>query len=291
MNQPESLNATETASAPGERLRRSREARQLTIEEVAARLRLSVAKIEALERGEVGDIVAPVFVAGYLRAYARLLGLQAEEIIAEFESLAGMAPPSIDPSSVTSANGHGAFRAELPAGFSLSGDKSWRAALRWSVVGLVLIAVVGAWWQIREGKREMPPAIVAETPEAPSVAPTLEDVAAQPAEAGAVIEEPTATVEPRAPEPQAPHSQLALTLMEESWVEVIDAQGNRLMLELARAGQTRTLTGVAPFEVMLGYVPGVLLDYNGLPYDLSRYKKRRTAKFTVGAAGDRMNIE
>lgn len=291
MNQPDSLTAT-AAPAPGERLRQAREAHNLTREDVAARLRLSAAKIEALERGDVAGSVAPVFLAGYLRAYARLVGLAPEEIIGEFESLTEMAAPSIDPSAVTSANGHGTFRAELPAGFSLAGGKTWRAAWRWSLVGLVLIAVAGAWWQIREGKQEAP-ASVAGILDVPPVAAMTEAVASRQAEiVEAAAEAPAVPGEAPAPrEPLAPRVQLALTLVDESWVEIVDAQGNRLMHELARAGQTHTLTGVAPFEVMLGFVAGVQMEYNGAPYDLSRFQKRRTAKFTVGAAGDRMNTD
>lgn len=287
MNQAEALQSGETLLAPGERLRQAREARNLTIEDVATHLRLSVAKIEAMERGEVADIVAPVYLAGYLRAYARMVELAPEEIVGEFESLAKWAPPVIEPVPTQA----GKFRSEWPAGFAMTKNGSWRAVMLWGVVGLVLIAMAAAWWQLREGARETPAMSVAEVPLLPPLEPSLQGDSEQPA--AAIVEEPSVSIESTAPdqEPLAPRAQLVVTLADESWVEIVDAQGNRLMHELASAGQTHTLTGVAPFEVMLGFASGVKLYYNGAPYDLSRFKNRRTARFTLGASGDRMSSD
>lgn len=286
MSQPESMATTETHPAPGERLRLAREARELSCGDVAERLHLSVAKIEALEQGEVADTVAPVFLAGYLRAYARLVDLDAEEIIDEFASLAEWTPSSLDAVTVQPAKAYGKFSSELPVGFSLAGGRRWRTVLRWAVVGLVVIAIGGAWWQLRPGKQETASETGATSALGiPSVtqSPVMETIGDQPATSS----------EARTPphEPLAPRSQLILTLVEDSWVEIIDAQGNRLMHDLGRAGETFTLTGVAPFDIMLGYAPGVKLQYNGAPYDLSRFQGRRTARFSVGASGDRMNMD
>jgi len=81
-------------------------------------------------------------------------------------------------------------------------------------------------------------------------------------------------------------SELALVFNGDSWVEVTDSRGERLVYRLAKAGMSRTVTGVAPFRVQLGYVPGVEIFYNGVPYDLSRFTGRRSAQFNVGDADD-----
>ena len=69
---------------PGIQLRKAREACELSVGDVASHLKLSAEIIESLERGEVESIAAPVFVAGYLRSYARLVNLSGDEIIADF---------------------------------------------------------------------------------------------------------------------------------------------------------------------------------------------------------------
>jgi cytoskeleton protein RodZ len=271
--------------SPGERLRLAREERGLRREEVAAQLHLSVAKIEALERGEVANIVAPVFLAGYLRAYARMVDLPADEIVGAFETLSELTPPSIDPTRAPAASSYGRLGAGLPKGFSLARRGTWFGLLRWGLVGVVLVAIAGVLWQMRSHNQEAAVAEVAKTIAVPPVSESATDEGTGAAEA--VTEVATVSTPPKVP--LAPRARLFLSLSADCWVEIRDAQGNRLMHQLAKAGEEHDLTGVAPFEVMLGYAPGVRMEYNGEPYDLSRYQGRRTVRFTVGASGDRMN--
>ena len=72
---------------PGEKLQQAREARQLSVADVSANLKLSAEKIRALEEGEVEGLAAPVFIAGYLRAYAKLLELPEDEVLNDFAHL------------------------------------------------------------------------------------------------------------------------------------------------------------------------------------------------------------
>ena len=65
----------------------------------------------------------------------------------------------------------------------------------------------------------------------------------------------------------------------------------RLVYRLGKAGTTRTVKGVAPFDVQLGYVQGVNILYNGAPYDLSRFVGRRSIRLRIGAAGDHLGNE
>jgi cytoskeleton protein RodZ len=77
----------------GRRLSLAREARNLTIETVADRLNLDVRTVVALERDDRSALPSPIFVKGYLRGYARLVGLPAEELVSEYTQLAGEPPP------------------------------------------------------------------------------------------------------------------------------------------------------------------------------------------------------
>ena len=66
--------------SPGARLRGAREARGLSIEDVAERLRLNAALVLAMEEDRVALLGAPVFARGHLRNYATLVGVDAGEI-------------------------------------------------------------------------------------------------------------------------------------------------------------------------------------------------------------------
>ncbi len=82
----------ETASI-GRRLAHAREARKLTIEKVADSLHLDVRMVAALERDDQAALPSAIFVKGYLRGYAGLVGLPAEELVSEYTALAGEPPP------------------------------------------------------------------------------------------------------------------------------------------------------------------------------------------------------
>jgi len=68
----------------------------------------------------------------------------------------------------------------------------------------------------------------------------------------------------------------------ESWVEVHDARDERLLYRLAAAGEERTVSGEAPFRVLLGNAPGVQVRFNGKPVDIAPHIRGRTARLTVG---------
>lgn len=69
----------------GQALAAAREARSLTIDDVATRLRLAKRRVAALEEDRIASIAAPVFVRGYLRQLARMYGLRYEDLLARFD--------------------------------------------------------------------------------------------------------------------------------------------------------------------------------------------------------------
>jgi cytoskeleton protein RodZ len=282
---------------------------------VAQLLKLDVNKIAALEHDEVGHMVAPVYVAGYLRAYAKLLELPADEIVAEFEALNRMASPTIDPTISPAGQNYGKV-SDGAVGEQLLGVPTW---LLWGSVLVVVLLVVGFYGPWFKGDHSSDSRALAITPESESGlrAPPLPlmttggdktdsdkmngDMASEAvlppitapetetqrsvAPADDELSNPPADVSTATPQPQ---SELALYFNADSWVEVSDATGQRLVYRLGKTGMARTVQGVAPFEVQLGYVPGVDILYNGKPFDLSPYAGRRSARFRVGSAGDAM---
>jgi cytoskeletal protein RodZ len=69
----------------GEYLKRERELRKVTLEEIASVTRICTRYLQALEDGDYESIPAEVFVRGFLRAYAKCVGLSPNDIISKYE--------------------------------------------------------------------------------------------------------------------------------------------------------------------------------------------------------------
>jgi len=73
-------NHSELASF-GEELRREREIRGISLKEIADATKISKRFLEAIERNDHKTLPAPVFTRGFVREYARYLGLSADEMV------------------------------------------------------------------------------------------------------------------------------------------------------------------------------------------------------------------
>jgi cytoskeleton protein RodZ len=115
-------NTIDTAQS-GPTLRAAREQQQLSVDDVAHSLHLSRELILALEAGDFEALGPPVFVRGYLRNYARLLGLPQHGV------LAGFPAADVEPEEFRTMS----LKTELKPGVNLYG---W---LLWSSIGLILL--------------------------------------------------------------------------------------------------------------------------------------------------------
>jgi len=127
------MSARAGLASPGLLLRGAREARGLTIEEVADRLRLNVALVLAMEEDRLGLLGAPVFARGHLRNYAALVGASEREVMDAFE--AGEVP---EPTFLPALD-------RAPIGRSRS-RRIWIAGV---VVVAAAAAAAIAWWMNR----------------------------------------------------------------------------------------------------------------------------------------------
>jgi cytoskeleton protein RodZ len=120
-------------SALGQRFRAAREARGLAIAEVAEQIRIRAVYLAAIENEAWSEIGAPVYIRGFLRTYARFLGLDAEEAVAAFnlgeEERGAIVPARGDLADIERAGGR--------RGLQLS-PLIWIASL----VAVILIAFV-----------------------------------------------------------------------------------------------------------------------------------------------------
>lgn len=77
-------------------LRQTREAKGITLEEVAQRTYIKLPYLVALEEGDIEKLPAPVYIHGYIRQYAKLLGLNGSELVLQYQQDAGRSthPPA-----------------------------------------------------------------------------------------------------------------------------------------------------------------------------------------------------
>ncbi|KTD73351.1 helix-turn-helix domain-containing protein [Legionella tucsonensis] len=119
---------------PGEQLASIRQQKGYTVEYVANKLHLRVRIIELIENNEFHLLPEPVFVKGYLRAYAKLLGTSPEPYLAIFNAQ---------------------FVVEKKTDRALLWQQSKRESykvehiIRWFTIlfALGVIVAVGIWWQ------------------------------------------------------------------------------------------------------------------------------------------------
>jgi cytoskeletal protein RodZ len=80
----------------GERLKRERELREVTLEEITSATRIGPRYLEALENEDWGKLPGGVFNRGFVRSVARYLGLDEEAFLAEYDMAHGTQVPPAD---------------------------------------------------------------------------------------------------------------------------------------------------------------------------------------------------
>jgi cytoskeleton protein RodZ len=272
--------AAENADSAGMRLSRARARLALSVEEVADQLKLDPHTIVALEADDHRTIGATVFVRGFLRRYAALVG----ESPAEIEALYARHPDA-------------EFQPDLSkTGMHRIAPASYRPKIRpWPAVvaAVALIATGAAWWALRS----RPPS-VAPSPASKSIpvaalgangatlpgAVTLPAGVAVPADAAAPASGAATTPgEPAAVVPG--RRRVRLTFSGECWAEVYDARGYRLFFGFGHAGTTQELGGVPPFRVVLANVEAVTLAVEGVAVHLPASAPGERVRVMLGANG------
>ncbi|MCE8033839.1 MAG: DUF4115 domain-containing protein [Halomonas sp.] len=310
-----------SAASPGELLRRERETQGLSREEVATALNLRPAVVIGMEEDNYEQVPVATYRRGYLRAYARLLGIDDRPILQAYSARFGSqeSEQRVTPVQVTRPPSRiGAWLFKLVTLLVIAG-----------LIGLTLV-----WWQSRDGNE--PPAVdesgpvSVETldgtttieeeprPEVEEALPPvpqegvdpIEGATAPPREvdpagaeliAGMSEEEPimedeasveapveqpiVAEDEPEVAEvaPPTERTVLQLTFNEQSWTEIFDANNRRVFVGLQEPGTTATVEGEPPFRLTIGNATGVELSWAGERIDLgARAGANNVARFTLG---------
>ncbi len=299
--QPHDFQDDSQAAGPGQLLRNAREQLGWTREQVASRIHLRLTLIASIEADTYDKHTSHTFIRGYLRAYAKLVGIPEETILAAYEKLGLTPPDNIDMQSFSRRSRQQANDSRLKV-------------VTWLVI-LVLIGLSVAWWWQSTARRSAGDDALAatemsatvNTPEA-NVAPAVEvaepvlpaasdAVSTQVVVSGATATLPVvatdasaavptnvsgavSTAESTTTEP-AKAPQLKMSFTADCWLDVKDANGKTLFSGLKKANDELVLEGPEPLRFIIGAPMAVNLEYQGKSFDMSRYNNGRTARFSL----------
>ncbi|HHY0509210.1 TPA: cytoskeleton protein RodZ [Vibrio parahaemolyticus] len=314
MTEHENTNEVPLSIEAGTLLKNKRESLGMTQKQVADRLRLRVSVIEDIENNRFESQQVATFTRGYLRSYAKFVGLDEKVVLVALEQTADVKPKEqeIEMQSFSRKTKHEKHNSRI-------------MLLTW-VIAIVIIGISAAWWWQNQQENSLAQ-VVAEAnvetsqPSADEIADidlmTEEElIASTPAELAvsnntasessinaaqtddvvpAETEESTteATQQPVAvieaaeevqdASPVVPEGMTLLTMKfkADCWIQVKDTNGKTLVSGTQKPGQDVELTGKAPFKVILGAPEGVTMTFASEPVDLSGYTSGKVARFTL----------
>jgi cytoskeletal protein RodZ len=281
----------------GENLRRARQERKITLQDICATTKISSRMLQALEDERFDLLPGGIFNKGFVRAYARCVGLNEEKTVAEYLAAAKVAGPDTDmqalSSQVTSAR-------EVP-------NEPWpvSAAGLMGILAVLVALAVGGWW-LKEHRREVREQagagqkVVSQVPSAaPSAAPVANTAVAENASQGAATDaaKPAAlpVTQPVAPPSVAPAVQspgaaakertapveISISATKRAWISV-QSDGKTVetvTLDPENPGlRSRSYKAREKLMLTVGNPAGLTVTYNGKPTG------------TLGTAGERATI-
>ena len=288
----------------GQILAEARKAKEMSPADVAAKLKLTVRQVEALEAEEEGQLPGDVFLRGFVRNYARLMELDTDEVITPMDAQAAV-------SETITAHSEGVT-------ISSGGLKRW-LLIPLVILGLFVIFVAVLYQWLRQGEDALLPQVAVEPSSAVVTQslplPSVVESAPQPQAAQQGSEVGTSDVTPAAseanaakpavvapqavetaPKPAASESEPAATLKEapasaeihvlrflaaeDAWIQVVDGEGKRFS-KLIRAGGTDSISGKAPFKLVVGEASQVRMTYDGHSIDLTPFIGQKVARLTL----------
>lgn len=295
------------SASPGQLLQHERERQAISLEDAALALHLRPAVVAGLEQDHYAEIPVATYRRGYLRTYAKYLGMDDKPVLEAYRARYGNADTEseIKPVSVTRPP-------------SKLGGILFKLVTLLVIAGLIGVTVT--WWQSRGGNT--PPGLddttaaetAPDTANAPDMPSTSDAPAAsteprnadEPSDTGSSTEanpRATSTAEPKAATlsetalaaatavaraaqeraDAATANTLALTFNQQSWTEIFDARDQRVFVGLQQPGTEASVEGQPPFRLTVGNATGVELRYQGEIVDLAQHAgANNVARFTLG---------
>jgi cytoskeleton protein RodZ len=229
----------------GERLKRERDMREVSMDELSKSTRISSRFLQALENEDWGKLPGGIFGHGFVRSIARYLGLDEEALLSEYDSARAekLPPPAAIPEE------------RIPS------PPKW---VPFAALGAVLLLAVGlilttryTWHRIAAHRASKQPAVSASISTSPSQ-PQTNPVVPPPVVPPAVVPPPAAPSEVPANVP------LELTITTSAPTRVRVLADDRLLIDRQLpAGETRRFTAKERFDVSASDSSAVLLELNG----------------------------
>jgi cytoskeletal protein RodZ len=238
----------------GEWLRRQREMREINLRDIADRTKISLRYLEAMEADRFDLLPAPIFAKGFLREYARYVGLSPDEVVNHY--LAVHQPEEVEqPGDQTLIAMEKKRRKK---------GRSWTWGLFLLLAGALLLALVAlvSWLVERRNaepeKAPPPPQVVAPQPTA----------------------QPVATPPPPV-QPETPKTPLEVTLdfTADCWVRVT-ADGKPVLEEQRVQGESLQFGAQKSIVVKLGNAGAADIQVNGYSYDFDK-TPRKVVELTI----------
>jgi len=285
-----------TKETLGSLLSKARNSSELSVQYIAEQLKLSVELVEALEKDDIEKLPAPIFVRGYIRNYAAMVNLPESRVIDCFNEMIGSDP--IASLSTVRLNDT-----------AVDSDSKWRRMLPFAIVIMLVLLVVIVWLS-----SETTPEPVTETdndrvevvgeklpadkegdlvlPVEPESAPVIEQSKTSPANTAVaepvkvpkvdkVVAEKVVVEQPKSVDVVDARESLMFDFSAESWTDVSDANGKRLIFKMVRAGEKISVSGIPPFKILLGNARAASLSRDGEVVDLLPFIRGNVAKFSL----------
>ena len=300
--------APAAATSPGRLLREAREKQGLHIAALAAAIKVTQKKLEALESDRFEALPDATFTRALAQTVCRALKIDSAPVMR-------LLPPPSGHRLETVGEGLNTPFRERPGVLVQS---SWPDALAspgYWLAGLFLIGAIAVFFLppgwlggVAGGTRPasapapvgatkvepvMPPDVVAEAARAASAATSAASSAvvevqapAEPPAAGDGASVADAAAATRAAASSSedgamPAGMVQLRTTAASWVEITDGRGQPLVSRLLKPGEAVGLDGVSPFRVRIGNAAGTELVYRGQPMDLKAFTRDNVARLEL----------
>ena len=273
-------NESTSPSSTGAKLKKAREELGLSLRDVSEELKLSVTQLGALESDDYSQLPGMTYVRGYIRSYSRMLNLPDEELEQSLR-LTITTPPEGDSIALQ----------------RIGETKKSGSVIRSFIILCILLAGAGAgyvWWKDNMAGS---PGSVAPVGAINSVGPATDQGPAGESAVDIIGETGSSNVTAPASEPSsAPLADntggpttssgdptvIVLRFQQPSFIDIRDAQKNRMVNRNVLQGEELVLSGQPPFNLYLGNANAVEVEYRGEVVDFSAYVTGVFARFSLG---------
>lgn len=265
--------------AAGECLQQQRKARKLSLAAIARDINLDETLLRKIEEGKAGHI-APVYRNGYIRSYANYLQIPPAEI----QKLIDQTAPE-----------EAALRTVFLSPPKSNPVENWSRAGSYVLASLLIGTLV---WQFsheamrlsQNGSRQHngPEEVQFSEPTSPQglslIGPLNASVTSLEVLHDGLVggSEPAGKARVAVSDAVLPEgeSRLQVSVTADSWVEISDADGRELEMDLLRGGSIKSYQGKMPFRILIGRASAVNLSMNGEAVDMTPFISDDVAQMT-----------